>query len=138
MKDLPKYTSLSLLDCEVSAVFERRNLLTGMLDNYEHPIEIVISFPASMGERGVQNSLFYDEYPSDYELYKDTKKELREYIKSDHFLVAGLYAPSYNDEKRIRTIRKALKAPLTPTEEAPAENATVAAPEEPKPEEANA
>ena len=116
--DMPrgKKYNLSAIDCEVYAIYERRNLLTGALDNYHHPIEIVIGVPASMGERGIMISVYYDEYPTQHELYKDAKQELKEWIKPENFLTAGIYCPGAYDELRIKAMRKALKVPLTPLE----------------------
>ena len=116
IKNRYRNTNLSLIDCEIYAIYERRNLLTGALDNYTHPIEIIIGVPKSMGERGVMISMFYDEYPAEYELYKDTKKELRDYIKPENFLIAGIYTPTAYEELQIKAIKKALRAPLISTE----------------------
>ena len=68
MKIKMKY-NLSHLDCEVTEIYEKRNLLTGRLDNYR-PYEIVFSFPVSMGERGFMECIHYDELPKQEQMLK--------------------------------------------------------------------
>lgn len=105
---LPKY-DLSFLDCAVYQIFERRDLLSGRLDTYNHPYEIVISAPESMGEHGIMISMYYDELPTREKLYEDARKELKDWIRPENFLMAGIYTPTYYDEYRIKAIKKALR-----------------------------
>lgn len=79
--NLPKY-DLENYNAKVESIYERRCLLTGQLDNYSHPYEIVIGFPVSMGERGENWSFYYDELPDQEKLLKDFKMELSELGKA--------------------------------------------------------
>jgi len=87
--------NLSHLDCEITEIYERRNLLTGRLDNYNKPYEIVFLFPVSMGERGFKRFLYYDELPEQQQLEKDVKSEMRD--------------NGYYEEQVVKIIRKVLR-----------------------------
>ena len=107
--EIPNYC-LSKLDCSVYQIFERRDLLSGQLDGYcRLPYEMVVSYPESMGERGKMMSLFYEKLPAPEELYKDVRKELRDFIKKENFLTAGVYTPTSYEEQAIKIIRKVLR-----------------------------
>ena len=93
--------NLSHLDCEITEIYERRNLLTGRLDNHNKPYEIVLSFPVSMGERGFMESMYYDELPDQEQVEKDARKEMRDFEKNAG---NGAY-----EEQAAKIIRKVLR-----------------------------
>src|SRR3990167_3284886 len=94
--------NLSHLDCEVTEIYERRNLLTGRLDNYHKPYEIIFSFPVSMGERGFMRAMYYDELPKQQQVEKDARSVMRDFEKN-----AGNGA--YYEEQAAKIIRKVLR-----------------------------
>jgi len=96
--------NLSHLDCEVTGIYERRNLLTGRLDNYHHPYEIVLSFPVSMGERGFMETMYYDYLPKQGQVEKDARKEMRDFEKNVDEGAYGAY-----EEQAAKIIRKVLR-----------------------------
>ena len=93
--------NLSHLDCEVTEIYERRNLLTDRLDNYHKPYEIIFSFPVSMGERGFMESIYYDELPNQEQAEKDARSIMRDFEKE-----AG---NGYYEEQAAKIIRKVLR-----------------------------
>ena len=92
------------LDAEISAIYETRDILTGRLHTmYSKPYEVVVSFPASLGERGFRFSMYYDGIPEAEEIYQDFRKELKDYIK-DKSAFCGYY-----EEMAIKIAKKVLK-----------------------------
>ena len=99
--EIPKY-NLSHLDCEVTAIYERRNLLTGRLDaHHNNPVEIVFSFPVSMGERGFMDTVYYDELPNQEQVEMGAKIIMRDFEKN-----AG---NGFYEEQAAKIIRKVLR-----------------------------
>ena len=78
--EIPKY-NLSHLDCEVTAIYERRHFLTGRLNNRSFPYEVVFSFPVSMGEQGFMETEYYDELPEQEQIEKDARMVMRNFEK---------------------------------------------------------
>lgn len=75
---------LKPLDAEISALYETRDILTGRLHTiFSKPYEVVISFPASLGERGFRLSMYYDDIPEAEQIYTDFRKEIRDFIKDN-------------------------------------------------------
>jgi len=93
--------NLSHLDCEITEIYERRNLLTGRLDNYNKPYEIVLSFPVSMGERGFMESMYYNFLPKQEQVEKDARQVMRDFEKNAD---SGAY-----EEQAAKIIRKVLR-----------------------------
>lgn len=92
------------LDAEISAIYETRDILTGRLHTmYSNPYEIVVSFPASLGERGFRFSMYYDGIPEAEQIYTDFRKELKDYIKNKSAF-CGAY-----EEIAIKQAKKVLK-----------------------------
>ena len=89
-------------DACLESVFETRDLLTGRLNkSYSHPYEVVISFPVSMGERGNNISMYYDDIPEVDELLKDWRNELKRFLET---LGNGAY-----EEQMLKIGRKVLR-----------------------------
>ena|SRR3990172_6278263 len=83
-KDLLKAARLDLLDCEVVGIYIRRNELTGRPDpNDRKPYEIVTAVPMSIGERGINISIYYDNFPTAEQLYADVRLGIRKYAASE-------------------------------------------------------
>ena len=103
--DLLKTARLDLLDCEVVGIYARRNELTGRLDpNDRKSYKIVISVPVSMGERGINISIYYDGFPTAEQLYNEARRELREEARTFNSIMHSGY-----EELRYKAIKKALR-----------------------------
>lgn len=95
---------LQSLNAEIYALNETRDILSmRVLKDYKHPYEAVVGFPASMGERGKNFSMYYDSIPNAEEIYLDFKKELKSYVKSNDGL------NGYYDEEAIKIAKKILR-----------------------------
>lgn len=93
MKNLKTKTNelLKTLDAELSRIYETKDILSGRVcKDYFKPYEVVVSFPVSMGERGSQFSIYYNDIPNDEEIYNDFRKELKDWIK-DKSAFCGAY-----------------------------------------------
>ena len=100
--DLLNAARLDLLDCEVVGIYVRWNELTGQPDpNDRKPYEIVIGVPVSMGERGINISMYYDTLPTAEELYMNTRTKLKDFCE---FNYAG-----FDADLRSKTVRKVLR-----------------------------
>ena len=103
---------LDLLDCKVVGIYVRRNELTGLIDpNDRKPYEIVFGVPASMGERGINISIYYDGLPTAEQLYNDVRSEIKEYAKCEGVRVYDSLATSGEGymNSQIKAMRKALR-----------------------------
>ena len=96
---------LKILDAELDAIYETRDVLTGRLHTmYSSPYEVVIGFPASMGERGFRLSMYYDAMPDAEQIYSDSRIEIKNYIKrTDNYLI-GAY-----EEQAVKIAKKVLR-----------------------------
>ena len=104
-RNLLKAARLDLLDCEIVGIYVRRNELTGRPDpNDRKPYEIVIGVPASMGESGINISMYYDGFPMAEGLYDDMRGELKERTRNTADILYGSYG-----ELRIKAMKKALR-----------------------------
>lgn len=75
---------LKSLDAELSRIYETRDILSGRVcKDYFKSYEAVVSFPSSMGERGFHFQFYYESVPKPEEIYRDFRKELKEYVKSN-------------------------------------------------------
>ena len=112
MKDYQHKANAELVkyDSYLERIFETRDLISGrVINDYRHQIEIVISFPYSMGERGLNFSLYYDSVPEREKLYEDWKKELKEWKKPKNFMTGIIYTPTAYEEQMIKIANKVLK-----------------------------
>ena len=115
MEDIKEYqhkanAELVKYDSFLERIFETRDLISGIIINdYKHSLEVVISFPWSMGERGLNFSLYYDHIPEREQLYQDWRKELKNYIKPKNFMQGIIYCPTYYEEEYIKIAKKVLR-----------------------------
>jgi hypothetical protein len=112
MKDYQHKANAELvkMDSYLERIFETRDLISGrIINDFGHQIEMVIAFPYSMGERGINFSLYYDSVPEREQLYADWKKELKEYIKPKNFINGIIYCPTAYEEEYIKIGKKVLR-----------------------------
>jgi len=110
--DLIKAARLDLLDCEVVGIYVRRNELTGRPDpNDRKPYEIVIGVPISMGERGINISMYYDGLPTAEQLYNDVRSEIKEYATGEGGRAFDVFVADGGRHMnlRIEAVKKALR-----------------------------
>lgn len=112
MRDYQHKANAELIkyDSYLERIYETRDLISGrVINDYKHQIEMVIAFPYSMGERGLNFSLYYDSVPEREQLYKDWIKELKEWKKPKNFMQGIIYAPTAYEEQYIKIAKKVLK-----------------------------
>ncbi len=90
------------LDAKVESVYQTKDLISGRLDYGKVPYEIIIGAPQTMGERGFNISIYYNELPSPEGLFNDLMKEMKEITKKE--VKGGVY-----DEERMKIFKKLLR-----------------------------
>jgi len=101
---------LQKLDSSLERIFETRDLISGrVINDYRHAYEIQIAFLASMGERGLNFSLYYDYIPNKEQVLSDWKKELKEYIKPKNFMEGIIYCPTAYEKEYIKIGKNVLR-----------------------------
>lgn len=99
---------LKKLGAGLTRFYETRDLLSGRVcKDYFKPYEVVVSFPASLGERGFQFSMYYNEIPTAEEIYQDFRKELKDWIK-EKSAFCGAY-----EEMAVKIGKKVLRKKST-------------------------
>ncbi len=87
------------LDCEIRTITEEINE-----DREEVYFIVEVDYYESIGERGLINTFFYDEYPTEEEIIKDVKEDLIKDLKEykEKILTA-------NEEEYLKILERVLK-----------------------------
>lgn len=94
------FKPLKKLDIEIRTIKEE-------LDEKENKIYYVVEvgYYESLGELGLINSFFYDEYPKEEEILKDTEEDLRNDFKK----LKENFCLSSREEQYLKILRRVLK-----------------------------